>query len=64
MKCPKCNGHVRLKMTGAICLKDKCNWSTDDRTKLAIKEVNTSKIASRFQEDMIDTLPSMDDYLD
>ena len=32
MKCPKCNGSCRLKMTGAVCLN--CDWYTHDRDKL------------------------------
>ena len=34
MKCPKCNDVCRKKMTGAVCLNDKCNWSTHDITKV------------------------------
>ena len=37
MKCPKCNGSCRLKMTGAVCLD--CDWYTHDRDKF--REENT-----------------------
>ena len=34
MNCPKCNSVCRHKMTGAVCLNDKCGWYTDDREKI------------------------------
>ena len=52
MKCPKCGSNCRLKMTGAICLNNKCNWSTHDRSKIEIinNEINNSNIGKQFKE--------------
>jgi len=49
MKCPKCNGSCRLKMTGAVCLD--CDWYTHDRNK-----VRESSIDKKFLEEHINDL--------
>jgi hypothetical protein len=51
MECPKCGSICRNKMTGAICLNNKCNWYTHDINNIKVinNEINNSEISKKFK---------------
>lgn len=64
MNCPKCGSVCRSKMTGAICLNTKCNWSTHNISNITTinNEINNSSIGRKFKELEIQDL--MNNYED